>query len=247
MEDSMSEPLATLFDQFLRERIYLKAVTPRTKLWYRTAWKAFEASQAADGEEKLNGKISNPPALPENLTKARLQTFVVHLRDRGLKPRSVNTYLQALNAFARWLHEEHSHSPAHLPLLKTEKRVLATLSAQQIQQLISYHPQSLPAHRLQVLVLAILDAGIRIDEALKLEWANVDFENLLLTVYGKGRKERRIPFSFELRKKLFRYEQLVHKRGVKFDLVFSARNGTALTQRNSLRDLYLANIWDLSH
>ena len=55
-------------------------------------------------------------------TKPRLQTFVVHLRDRGLKPRSVNTYLQALNAFTRWLHEEHGHSPAHLPLLKTEKR-----------------------------------------------------------------------------------------------------------------------------
>lgn len=88
----MSEPLATLFDQFLKERVYLKAVTPKNKLWYRTAWKAFEASQGADGEGGT-------------LTKARLQTFVVHLRDRGLKPRSVNTYLQALNAFARWLRE----------------------------------------------------------------------------------------------------------------------------------------------
>jgi integrase/recombinase XerD len=228
MEDSMSEPLATLFEQFLKERIYLKAVTPKTKLWYLTAWKAFEASQAADGEE-ISG----------NLTKARLQAFVVHVRDRGLKARSVNTYLQALNAFARWLHEEQGHSPAHLSLLKTEKRILTTLTPQHMQQLIGYHPQSLPAHRLHVLVLTILDAGIRIDEALNLEWANVDFENLLLTVYGKGRKERRIPFSFELRKKLFRYEQLVHKRGMKFDLVFSTRNGTAMTQRNSLRDLYL--------
>lgn len=61
----------------------------------------------------------------------------------------------------------------------------------------------------------------------------------VLTVYGKRRKERRIPFSFELRKKLFRYEQLLHKREVKFDLVFPTRNGTATTQRNSLRDLYL--------
>ena len=61
----------------------------------------------------------------------------------------------------------------------------------------------------------------------------MDFEDLLLTVYGKRRKERRIPFSFELRKKLFRYEQLVQKRSVKFDLVFPTRNGTALTQRNT--------------
>ena len=119
----MSNPLGTLFEQFLKERVYLKAITPKTKLWYLTAWKAFEASQTNDGEFRL--------------TKTRLQAFVVLLRDRGLKPRSVNTYLQALNAFARWLHEEHEQPTTHLQLLRTEKRVLATLSAQKMRQLNS--------------------------------------------------------------------------------------------------------------
>ena len=29
-------PLAVLFDQFLKERVYLKAISPRTEVWYRT-------------------------------------------------------------------------------------------------------------------------------------------------------------------------------------------------------------------
>jgi len=36
----------------------------------------------------------------------------------------------------------------------------------------------------------------------------IDFDNLLLTVIGKGRKQRKVPFSTELRKLLFRFERI---------------------------------------
>ena len=38
--------------------------------------------------------------------RQHLQQFVVALRDRGVRPVTVNTWLRALNAFCRWLHEE---------------------------------------------------------------------------------------------------------------------------------------------
>jgi len=50
----------------------------------------------------------------------------------------------------------------------------------------------------------LTDTGIRIEEALGLRQADVDVDNLLLTVRGKGRKERLVLFSFELRRILFR-------------------------------------------
>jgi hypothetical protein len=40
------------------------------------------------------------------ITKADLLAFVVHLRERGVKPVSCNTWLRATNAFCRWLHEQ---------------------------------------------------------------------------------------------------------------------------------------------
>jgi hypothetical protein len=37
--------LDVLFEQFLRERRYLKNVTPKTLTWYESAWKAFRLAQ----------------------------------------------------------------------------------------------------------------------------------------------------------------------------------------------------------
>jgi len=39
--------LTPLFEQFLRERTYLHNITPKTREFYQTAWKAFLRAQAA--------------------------------------------------------------------------------------------------------------------------------------------------------------------------------------------------------
>src|SRR5205807_7479886 len=89
------------------------------------------------------------------------------------------------------------------------------------------------------LVCLLLDTGLRIDEALTLRTSDVDFDNLLVTVFGKGRKERRIPFSFELRKVLFRYERVRIRQCPRCALMFPSREGTSCDQRNSLRGLHI--------
>jgi integrase len=53
-------------------------------------------------------------------------------------------------------------------MLRTERRVIATLTDEQIRRLVSFSPRSFPYLRLHVLVLTVLDYGLRIDEALRL-------------------------------------------------------------------------------
>ena len=55
--------------------------------------------------------------------------------------------------------------------------------------------------------------------------AGFDFDNLLLTAYAKGRKERRVPFSIELRKVLFRFGQTKERSEIRSELIFPAREG----------------------
>jgi integrase/recombinase XerD len=81
--------------------------------------------------------------------------------------------------------------------------------------------------------MMLLDTGTRIDEVLTLRTQDVDMDNLLLTVTGKGRKQRRIPFSFELRRVLYRH--IADRQG----LVFATRHGKKLGRRNVLRDVKL--------
>jgi integrase/recombinase XerD len=221
------DPLSTcaLFEQFLAERRYLRNVTSSTLEWYQTAFKAMQKILGAD----------LPP-----LTKSVLQQFVVTMRQCGMRPVSCNTYIKGVNAFCLWLHREgHLAERLKLPRLKVEHRVIQTLSEQAMQALLSQKPKRFDEWRLHALVCLLLDSGLRIDEALTLRRGNVDFDNLLVTVFGKGRKERRIPFSFELRKVLFRYERVRAKQCPRCELVFPSRQGTSWDQRNSLRGLHL--------
>ena len=71
----------------------------------------------------------------------------------------------------------------------------------------------------------MLDTGLRPSEMLNLQRDDIDFSNLILKVLGKGRKERLVPFSPELRKRLF--------------LAFAGFGGTCWEKRNSTTSLYL--------
>jgi integrase/recombinase XerD len=61
----------------------------------------------------------------------------------------------------------------------------------------------------------------------------VDMDNLLITVIGKGDKQRTIPFSYQLRRLLYHYRTKTTKTSRVYDLVFATSTGTALTPRNA--------------
>jgi integrase/recombinase XerD len=77
----------------------------------------------------------------------------------------------------------------------------------------------------------MMDTGVRIQQALTLKRRKVDFDNCLITVKGKGNKERTIPFSVELRKRLRKFTSQ-HS----FELVFCTKPGTKLLYDRMRRD-----------
>jgi hypothetical protein len=68
-------------DKFIEERKYLKGVTEKTLAWYGASFHAFE--RALETEEQVKQRI-------------------VELRQRGVKPVSVNTYLRCIKAYFTW-------------------------------------------------------------------------------------------------------------------------------------------------
>jgi site-specific recombinase XerD len=213
LEVSVNHPLAGLCDQFLKERTYLKNVTPRTVVWYEVAFKAYRATISDDD-----------PPLP---TKATLQRFVVHQRERGLRPVTCNIYIGAMNAVCTWLHHEgHLPERLELPKLRVEHRVLTLLSEGQMRLLIGFRPRTFRQSRLHTAILVLLDNGLRISEALNLRQVDIDYDNLILRVLGKGQKERLMPFSMELRKRLYRFQQLRKNKGPCGELLFAGFGAT---------------------
>jgi integrase len=223
VELPVNNPPAHLFDQFLQERQYLKNVTDATLVWYRVAFRNWQALHPA----------SDPPPLP---TKATFQQFVIALRDPGIRPVTCNTYIGAMNAFCRWLSEEgHVRERVKLGKLRVERRLLTLLDEVQMRALIGFKPKTFRQARVHLATLLILDTGLRISEALHLLVSDIDFDNLVLKVFGKGQKERLVPFSPELRRRIYRYQQLRAKKQIAGEFLFTGFEGTPVGEAEQHR------------
>ena len=200
-------------DQFIKERMYLKGVSPATVDWYRDSFKSFEG--ALDSKSTIIDRIAV-------------------LRGRNVKAVSINTWLRCINAYFMWLHKEHGKELVRIPKLKEEQKVLPTLHQGQTFALIHFRPgASANLRRAHLVALTILDCGLRASEVLGLSKEDCDFDNLIFRVVGKGGKHRLVPFSCELRKALWRYAQKSAGR-----ILFGTKNDTKVSVRNLERDFH---------
>ena len=103
--------------------------------------------------------------------------------------------------------------------------------------MIGWKPHGFYQRRLHLLVLILLDTGCRISEALDVHISDCDPDNLLVTLNGKGQKQSKVPFSFELRKHLFRYTREFCPQS--YMLVLGTRKGCRLDRHVMARDVKL--------
>ena len=210
------------FTEFTRERRYLHNVSPATVSWYTPALKWLPS---------------------ETPTQAELKDTVLRMREKGLKETGCNAAIRAINAYLHWASGSERKCGAgcqhpRIPQLKEPQKVLPTLTESQVNSIVGWKPgRKFYRRRLHLLSLLLLDTGCRISEALALRVADLDMDNLLVTLDGKGRKQRIVPFSFALRKTLHRY---IADLSLKAEsLVLATQQGTRVRRMTALRSVKL--------
>jgi integrase/recombinase XerD len=225
--------LSELFESYLKAGLYLKGWSDKTPVIYRRAFTSFQQSQ---------GEQDNCTALPSvndegdvSVSKAQLETWIVTRRQAGVSAAGINIYIRAMNAFCSWLKEEgHVATAVKLKQVRIPSKQLVVFSEDDVRRILAFKPSHFTDWRIFTLVALLIDTSVRIDEALTLPLQNIDFDNLLIKVRGKGNKERIVPFSFGLRKHLYRFSQM---RKIKTATFFYTRSGLPLRYRNTYRDI----------
>ena len=224
--------LGTVFEKFMRERQYINNLSPRTIQYSRACFDSLRVHTASTTGVEIES------VNPVDLTNEVLQDYVIALVKSGVKPTSIDSYIRGLNCFLAWLKRGgHITQRLRIPRPRFELELPRTLNQTEITRLVQLKPRSRTMRRVHAIALVCLDTGCRVKEVLGLRFSDVDLDAMVLRVLGKGRRERLVPFSPELRRVLFRWIEsengkaaIVHNNSA---LVFGTRDGLQLRYDNT--------------
>jgi integrase/recombinase XerC len=178
---------------------------------------------------------------PAAVTKNDVTAYLADLHRRKLAKSSVCRKLSALRAFYRFLRQRRlvTGDPcaalANPKLSKVHPRVL---NVDQAVHLVETDATPDPAGLRDLALLELLyGSGLRISEALGLDFNHVDLDQRLVRVLGKGGKERIVPLTGVAAERLGRY---LEQRGAfgpapREQAVFLGRRGGRLSRRQADR------------
>ena len=174
---------------------------------------------------------------PREVTRVELRDYVYSLKDRGLAPTSIRRALSSMRAYFAFLLEEEAIETDPTEQIESPRvwRTLPeVLSMRETERLLEAPDPSHPLCWRDRAVLELLYAtGMRVSELTGLPQQSVDLEDRTCLVYGKGAKERMVPFGRAARRALVRYLRDVRPelaRGRGEGMVFLSARGRPLTR-----------------
>ncbi len=210
-------PIAELAASF-RRSLRAAGKADRTLVIYGQSTRFFCEWLAATGR----------PATVESLNRTTIREWLEHLLDSGNEPSTVATRFRGLRRFCRWLHDEGETEKVategvELPA-KADKPV-RVLTDEEIERLLKvcaaprgkageFDRSIFDRRRDEVTVRLLVDCGLRVSELVGLTIADIDMDQEIVYVVGKGSRPRAVPFSARSGQAVDRYmrQRRIHPR-----------------------------------
>lgn len=276
-QTSLAHAMKQATQQFLQYLQSVRNSSPHTILNYGKDLEQFVAYLSPPGAQA-------PPLL--KITHHIIREFVGHLHEQGLEKSSIARKLAALRSFFKYCVREGliKENPARLvPTPKLPKRIPSVLSAEEmnifLNELAGAGPatagggrvtrkkkgadgEGLMLRRDRALLELLYAAGLRVSELTALNVEDMEQNERMLRVRGKGNRERIVPYGSKAHEALEKYwplrEQLLlqangagsPRPAPRTNAIFLNYMGRRLTQRSVGRIVKkyvkLINInWDL--
>lgn len=193
---------------------------------------------------------------PCQVDTGALRSYLAHLHGRRLSARSIARALAGVRSYFRHLVTEGllDASPAEgLSQIRTPQRVPEIVDRYAIERLLDGCPATPAGTRDRAILELLYAAGLRVGELVALDLGDVQLDERLLRVRGKGRKERLVPFGRQARDAVRHYlpDRARWRRGREAtdDALFVNQRGGRLTDRSVRRilDAAVSRTADLHH
>ena len=135
---------------------------------------------------------------PQQVDTAAVRHWVGSLHRTGLNGRSIQRALSALRSFYKFRNRHHrdAHNPAlGVQAPKAAKKLPKALDADQTQRLLEIDGDDWLALRDRAMLELFYSSGLRLSELASLNLGDIDLQDQLVTVTGKGNKTRALPLG----------------------------------------------------
>lgn len=219
--DGAVAPLAPQMQAFLAHLQVERRLSAHTLDAYRRDLQALaqwsRAAQAGD---------------PAALQADRLRAFIAAEHRRGLSPQSLQRRLSACRSFYRWLlrHGRIAANPAiSVRAPKAARRLPQVLDVDEASRLVTVETDAPLGLRDRALLELFYSSGLRLSELCALRWRDLDLDDGLVQVLGKGGRQRVVPVGSHARRALRDWRD---HAGAQADApVFPGRGGGCISQR----------------
>ena len=174
----------------------------------------------------------------EAATREDLLAVLAGEVQQGKSPRSISRYLSAYRQFYRWLLRDGKISADPVALIespKTGRGLPKALSEEQVETLLAApDTDTLLGLRDQAMLELMYATGLRVSELVGLELANLNLNQGVIRVMGKGQKERLVPIGAEAHDSLNIYLSTGRPeilKGAQTDSVFVTTRKSGMTRQ----------------
>lgn len=157
---------------------------------------------------------------------------------QGKSPRSISRYLSAYRQFYRWLVREGTIKSDPVALIespRTGRGLPKALSEEQVESLLAAPDTGTALGLRDKAMLELMYAtGLRVSELVSLELSNLNLNQGVIRVIGKGQKERLVPIGDEAHESLKTYLAIARPdllKGAQPDSVFVTTRKAGMTRQ----------------
>lgn len=178
------------------------------------------------------------PVGPTRVSAEHIEAMMTELFDRGFEPRSQARVLSSLRSFFGYLMLTDRIESSPLDRIESPKlgrHLPDVLSISEVDAIIeAIDPNSALGVRNRAIVEMLYSCGLRVSELVELRVEDIDFEENLVRVMGKGGKQRFVPLGDLARQRLEAY--MVDREEVEVadresaSIIFLNRRGRKLTR-----------------
>jgi len=146
--------------------------------------------------------------------------YIIHLsKDKKFSDRSLARSISSLRGFFKFLLEDDYITSDMLEILepvKLSKTLPTFLTIDEIERLFNVIDTATPSgQRDRTMLELFYSSGLRVSELIDLKIGNIHRKDMILLVFGKGSKERAVPYSDDAAEYLHHYLDRMRHRLIK--------------------------------